>query len=181
MFRITRWICLLGIEITGLCVSTFSANYTSAQIIPHSTLHIDYTHRLTNLTVVDVDTIIPLSCSTPRRQSQSQFIITGRGGLPLSPYEVLDADSILVDFVTLDREQNTRQPGQNRDVREYPVLPSKETHLQTYGMKIVEATGWVMDRNGNIILTTSKPSAIPHSSLQKTFDCGLFNRQPKSR
>jgi large exoprotein involved in heme utilization and adhesion len=36
---------------------------------------------------------------------------------------------------------------------------------------IVEAQGWVIDKNGKVILTANAPTVTPHSSWQKTANC----------
>ena len=42
--------------------------------------------------------------------------------------------------------------------------------------RIVEATGWVIAANGDVILTSSAPTVTPHSSWQRTADCHLLNQ-----
>ncbi|MBR8841078.1 MAG: S-layer family protein, partial [Stigonema ocellatum SAG 48.90 = DSM 106950] len=86
---------------------------------------------------------------------QSQFIVTGRGGLPPNPYDPLSGDAIWSD---------NRQPriSEQQQRREKPKAkpPSKG--------KVVEinpATGWVFNGNGEVTLISQKDMS---NGLQST-------------
>ncbi|WP_206671458.1 S-layer family protein, partial [Staphylococcus aureus] len=100
--------------------------------------------------------------------AKSQFTIPGRGGLPPNPGEVLNTDAVQVDLVTLHPEVDKRS---TTTVSTNPTSPTPD--------RIVEATGWVIDANGDIILTANPTTITPHSSWQKIADCRAFNQQQK--
>ncbi|AFY58583.1 filamentous hemagglutinin family N-terminal domain protein [Rivularia sp. PCC 7116] len=81
-----------------------------------------------------------------RRGNQSEFVFTRRGGLPPLPSEVLKSDSALgVDWIEGrggDEERGRGGEGERgKMVRQNPI---------------VEATGWVEDKNGDIYFVAGK-------------------------
>jgi large exoprotein involved in heme utilization and adhesion len=115
---------------------------------------------LVNLPTVPVDTEVAQTCTPGGSQAQSEFIITGRGGLPQNPGEALNTDAVQVDLITLTPQVN--QPSTTA-VSTSPINPTSTP--------IVEAQGWVIDKNGEVILTANAPTVTPHSSWQKTANC----------
>ncbi|MGL5922878.1 two-partner secretion domain-containing protein [Chroococcidiopsis sp.] len=121
---------------------------------------IDPNSGLVNLPSVLVDTQVAQTCTPSNTQAQSEFIVTGRGGLPPNPTQVLSSDAISVDWVALEpttENQSSPTPTTNSTA----PLPTP----------IVEATGWVIDRQGEVILTASNVPAQPHNSRQSSAGC----------
>ncbi len=129
-----------------------------------NTLDVDPSRGLVNLPAVPVDTKVAQGCTAGGTQAQSEFIITGRGGLPPNPGEALSTDAVQVDLVTLKPEvaqPSTRAVSTSRTSSAPPP--------------IVEATGWVIDKDGYVVLTANAPTT-PHSSWQIPTKCSA----PKS-
>jgi filamentous hemagglutinin family protein len=123
-----------------------------------NTPDVDPSRGLVDLPAVPIDTEVAQACTPGGSQAQSKFVITGRGGLPPSPNDALSSDAIQVDWVTLNpRGENRSSPT----VSTNPTAPAP----------IVEAQGWVIDKNGQVVLTASAPTATPHSSWQTSADC----------
>ncbi|MEH2244265.1 MAG: filamentous hemagglutinin N-terminal domain-containing protein [Nostoc sp.] len=115
---------------------------------------------LTNL--VHASQQIDTSCNPRSKQKASSFIITGRGGLPRNPYDLLSPNAVLVDWVTLDPNIDN------------PKIPSVTTKPTTATSKpIVEATGWVINAKGELELTANVPTRS-HSSWQNPVSCRAF-------
>ncbi len=100
-------------------------------------------------------------CKAGAGRNQNSFTITGRGGVPSSPTESLNADAVLADWITLDRVSETLSTA---PVTQNPTKPNRET--------IVEATGWEINAKGEVVLTVNLPNVTSHSSWQKSTDCG---------
>ncbi|MBW4635790.1 MAG: S-layer family protein [Iphinoe sp. HA4291-MV1] len=132
--------------------SEFGVNGT----VELNTPDIDLNSGLVNLPSVPVDTKLAQGCDSPN-YAQSSFIITGRGGLPPNPKDILTPDAIEVDWVTLnpDIEKNSRT-----NISIDPPQPTPEP--------IVEATGWVFNEKGQVVFTAD---ATPHGSWQKPVSC----------
>jgi large exoprotein involved in heme utilization and adhesion len=93
--------------------------------------------------VVDASDAIAQSC---RDVQGSSFVITGRGGLPPTPQQALGDDPRWRDWRTpaeISHQPNTTENG---------TLPPS-AHSASTKSALVEATGWVIEPDGNVILT----------------------------
>ncbi|BAZ21348.1 filamentous hemagglutinin outer membrane protein [Kalymmatonema gypsitolerans NIES-4073] len=121
-----------------------------------NTLEIDPNSALINLPSVPVDTELAQGCNSPN-YAQSSFIITGRGGLPPNPKDILTPDAVQVDWVTLNPEidKNSRT-NISTNPNSTPPAP------------IVEATGWVFGPKGEVIFTAQAPTQYQNSWQTQT-------------
>ena len=139
---------------------TASSERGIAGVVEINTPDIDPTSGLVNLPEAPpADTRLAQGCQSGGRQQQNQFIITGRGGLPPSPLEMLTPDAVQVDLVTLKPE------GENR--KNANVTSTTTATPET----IVEATGWVVNAKGEVVLIAHAPTVTPHSSWQTSPKC----------
>ncbi|KAB8315422.1 filamentous hemagglutinin N-terminal domain-containing protein [Tolypothrix campylonemoides VB511288] len=122
-----------------------------------NTPDIDLNSALINLPSVPVDTQVAQGCNSPN-YAQSSFIITGRGGLPPNPKDILTPDAVEVDWVTLNPNIDNRKS------------PSVSTPTKPTPEPIVEATGWVFNAKGQVVFTASAPTS-PRSSWNKSLEC----------
>jgi filamentous hemagglutinin family protein len=116
--------------------------------------------------VIDASNQIAQAC-VPTGQvatQRSEFLITGRGGLPPSPGEVIGSDAAQVDLVTSHSEPENQ-------VANVPIEEPIEAHRENRNTLLVEAQGWVMGRDGEIILTATPPAVTPQNSWQNLGDC----------
>ncbi|WP_414583223.1 filamentous hemagglutinin N-terminal domain-containing protein [Scytonema sp. PCC 10023] len=83
--------------------------------------------------------------STDSDTDKSKFTITGRGGLPPSPYEPLSTDVIWLDTrtsaITLQQQRSE--------------VPTAKPPSLADAVEIVPATGWVFDGKGNVTLISN--------------------------
>jgi filamentous hemagglutinin family protein len=101
--------------------------------------------------VVDASDQIDRRCTpVSSTQERNSFTITGRGGLPPSPHEPLQSESIITNWVTLDSEVETKTPPA-------PTIPQSSTPK-----KLVEAQGWMLNHKGEVVLTASAPTVTPN-------------------
>ncbi|MEH1963617.1 MAG: S-layer family protein [Nostoc sp.] len=140
-------------------ISQISPNLSG--IVKINTVDVDpYRGLLINLPAVPLDTQVSQVCQARRTQNQTSFTITGRGGLPRNPYDLLSPNAVLVDWVTLDPK------GENHvstDVSNQATSPTPAP--------IVEAQGWVRNAKREIVLTADAPTTTLHSSWQKPANC----------
>ncbi len=115
---------------------------------------IDLTRGLTQLPsdLVDAEGLIDRRCSPGGTAQQSSFTVTGRGGLPPSPNEPLRGDSVTADWISINSE------GEKRDRTDSTANPTSTTPQQ-----LVEAQGWVIGPNGQVILTAQAPTVTPQN------------------
>jgi filamentous hemagglutinin family protein len=98
--------------------------------------------------LVDTSRQIATTCGAG---GENEFIITGRGGLPPSPTDPLTSDTVWTDLRTFT------QQAENRTSSESATNSTSPAPTQ-----IVEATGWVINDKGEVVLTASAPNATPH-------------------
>jgi len=118
--------------------------------------------------VVDVSGLVAQGCSATGgvASGESSFAITGRGGLPPTPAEATRSDSILADLgITEKSKVKTSQiptPDYAAMMRRFPPPPPAsrlptptESSNKVNPAPLVEATGWVVGSNGEVVLTAS--------------------------
>ncbi len=136
-----------------------------------NTLDIDPTRGLVQLPInlVDAQQQISNACTPGTRQFQNTFVVTGRGGLPVSPTEPLQDSSTLSAWVRLRAKPEN---SATTNIKQQPI-PVPTTPKVAAKNQIVEATGWVVDRNGNIELVAQTPSFKPHSPRLPPASCPI--------
>jgi filamentous hemagglutinin family protein len=141
---------------------TASSRFNTQGTVNINTPDVDPSRGLTTLPAVpvDVEGLVDRSCRADVEQKESQFVVTGRGGLPPNPNEPIRDDSVLTDWVTLN-SQSQNPP------RAAATAPPENSGTK----KIVEAQGWEIDPNGNVILTAQSPTVTPHRPWQPPTSC----------
>ncbi|GET42647.1 two-partner secretion domain-containing protein [Microseira wollei] len=110
--------------------------------------------------LVDVAQLIKQNLCTAAQGSE--FTITGRGGLPTPPNEVLNGDVAWEDWRIREASQSVGINSETRSIR-----AQTNSNIPT---TIVEAQGWYKDANGNIILT-AETTETSHSNWLTTPNC----------
>ena len=91
----------------------------------------------------------------------SEFVITGKGGLPPSPYNVFEPNSTWEDWsVTKETDISKTKPTQTKNQLSKPIEQNKDEQPNL----IVEAQDWILDGNGNVVLT-SKPVKVTQQGI----------------
>ncbi|MHC0067975.1 two-partner secretion domain-containing protein [Nostoc sp. UIC 10890] len=137
---------------------TASSQYGVNGTIEINTPDIDPNNGLVALPVIAVDPQIAQGCYSPS-YAQSKFVVIGRGGLPLNPREAFTNETPQAEWATLNQGSDRQTATTNSPI------PTSAT--------IVEATGWVTNAKGEIILTANPPTATAHSYGQVATTCGL--------
>ncbi len=124
-----------------------------------NTPDIDPSRGLTELpsNLVDASQQIASGCTPRGRQTASRFIATGRGGLPQSPNEPLRGRAVITGWVDLPAPATA-------------ITDKLSTASMTKSTDpIVEAQGWIVDANGNIMLVAQ---SVPSSFIPSAMSCG---------
>ncbi|MBD2536034.1 filamentous hemagglutinin N-terminal domain-containing protein [Nostoc flagelliforme FACHB-838] len=124
---------------------------------------IDPNSGLVELPTVPVDTQLAQGCYSPG-YAQNRFVITGRGGLPFNPKDILTPDASQTDWVSFKPTNNNRS---------LPPVTNKPTTKPTTSTpkRIVEATGAVLNAKGQIVLSANSSNATSHTSKQNPTQC----------
>ncbi len=123
-----------------------------------NTPDIDPSEGVVNLPeeVVDVSELVAQRCPAGGgdvARESSEFVVTGRGGLPPSPSDLLSSDAVLADWITLNPELEESRSG---------PTPATNPTNQTPA-PLVEAQGWVKNSKGQVALTAQAPMATSRS------------------
>ncbi len=138
---------------------TASSQFGVNGVVDINTPGIEPNSGLINLPVQLVEARVAQTCQPSGNQAQSEFVVTGRGGLPPSPDETLSSDAVQVDWVTLNPKVENRNQGVSTNI----TTPEPDS--------ILEATGWTIANNGNVILTASATPVLPGNSKQTPAKC----------
>ena len=110
---------------------------------------------------VDATELIDRRCTADAGTQKSSFTVTGRGGLPPNPNEPLIGEAVITNWATLDSEEEKRDRS-----------TTNTNSTSTKPKKLVEAQGWIIDANGQVILTaqantvTSETHGLKYPSCQ---------------
>ncbi|MEH2416315.1 two-partner secretion domain-containing protein [Nostoc sp.] len=107
--------------------------------------------------LVDASQQITQGCTPRRGKNASRFIATGRGGLPQNPNEPLRGRAVITGWVDLPPQATPR-------VTDKLFTASVTTSTN----QIVEAQGWIVDANGDIILVAQ---SVQSSSIPSAISC----------
>ncbi|MEH2155679.1 two-partner secretion domain-containing protein [Nostoc sp.] len=126
--------------------------------------------------LVDASQQIAAGCDSGGKIGRSSFIATGRGGLVADPTQPLIAeDAMLADWITLSPESQKRASGIQKkavvQAQRNTEEKSQKANFVNEPTQIVEAQGWVIDANGNVVLVAQVPTASPHNSSLTATSC----------
>ncbi|MEB3885167.1 S-layer family protein [Lyngbya sp. CCY1209] len=108
--------------------------------------------------VIDPSTLVVAGCST---YAGSEFVITGRGGLPPTPGDALTTDGVVVDWIDA-APVTALQEGDTGDI----ISPSPpDSQLPTPDSPI-EARGLVLDADGGVQLVANPARMTTYSFNQ---------------
>ncbi|MDZ8186189.1 MAG: filamentous hemagglutinin N-terminal domain-containing protein [Nostoc sp. ChiSLP02] len=141
------------------------ANPSFSEQVVINTADVDPSNGLVNLptNIVDASQLIAQTCRTggeATANQKSEFIVTGRGGLPPNPIEPLSSDAIWQDLQA-HALLNEKVSGSQEEVN----LISETANA------IAEAQGWVTNPDGTITLVAQAPTATPHNSSLTPVSC----------
>ncbi|BAU08704.1 two-partner secretion domain-containing protein [Fischerella sp. NIES-3754] len=92
----------------------------------------------------------------------SEFMITGRGGLPPSPNETLTGNNIHVDLVKPVTPGENSQSANINQPKTFPIA----------GHDMMPAQGWIFNSKGEVVLTAYDPTGnIPQRNSTTTVAC----------
>ena len=116
--------------------------------------------------VVAVEDLVVQGCGAPGR-AVSKFIVTGRGGMPPSPSDVVTNNTVLVDLGMPSSGQITDHDRAQIAVDRLAI--AKDNSLSS--SEIVEAQGWITESSGKVMLTAQAPSVNSYRSGNNPADC----------
>ena len=115
-------------------------------------LEADPSQDTLNVPVQPVQAEVAQTCEANINSDRSEFVVTGRGGLPPEPEDNFRLSAVATDNNTLTSTTSTQQQPE--------VTPS-----------IIEATGWVRNAQGKILLVASPTQTSSLNSHSNQSNC----------
>jgi filamentous hemagglutinin family protein len=130
-------------------------------VVEIKTLDADPTKGLATLPpqITDSSKLIVQGCTANQGQIANRFVVTGRGGLSLSPEVILSSDSLLQDLQTTPIQNSQNIAG----TTSASLVPSSNA--------IVEAQAIVVNYRGEVFLSAQAPTATPYSTWSPATNC----------
>ena len=156
---------------TPLSDITASSEFGIAGVVDIDILGIDPAKGLTELPTEIVDGSKLIAQNFCRVVTQdSQFVVTGGGGLPNSPNQTLRANTPWEDLrlVEENKLRSPKLPPKSRS--EQPKKKDKQSE------RIVEAQGWITTPNGDVLLTAKPVMATSEGLWLHPQDCRLWKQ-----
>ncbi|QIZ72861.1 two-partner secretion domain-containing protein [Oxynema aestuarii] len=135
-------------------ITATGANSSLSGTVTINTPDIDPTSGLVELPDNFVDASNQIDSSCRPGQQQSEFVVTGRGGLPPNPIEAIADEATWIDL-----RPTAREPQDRGQLGDRPLAASTERSPS------VEAQGWTVKANGQVELVAESPeNTSPHPS-----------------
>ncbi|MDJ0620504.1 MAG: S-layer family protein [Calothrix sp. MO_192.B10] len=151
-------------SLTELSDITASSELGVSGEVSINTPNVDPARGLSELpeNIVDAAGLINQNLCTAARQG-SEFIVTGRGGLPVSPTELLNPHATWEDWnMGVQQEQSQPKPGK----------PSNQLQPKSQSSPpIIETRGWILDGQGNVMLTAKPVTVTRQGTWLHPLDC----------
>jgi filamentous hemagglutinin family protein len=118
--------------------------------------------------VVDASEQIDRRCTSASASGdRSSFTVTGRGGLPPSPNDILQGESVITNWVSLNSEAQKNTP------------PATTTLSSSAPRQLVEAQGWIINQKGQVVLTAQAPEVTPQGQWLDPAKCQVLQSTGK--
>jgi filamentous hemagglutinin family protein len=162
---------IFGIEFrpqpTILSDITVSSQFAQSGTFTLNGLDVNPQNELINAPtqVIDTKNLITRTCGTGGVLNRGEFTITGRGGLPTDPSQVLELGEGLADF------------GQRQGNSRVNTVPIPSLVSNTAPETIIEAQGWIVSSNGQIILTDRVSNTTPAQTGFTNVNCYLGDQR----
>lgn len=115
--------------------------------------------------VVDASQLVAQNCGAGgiAANENSEFIVTGRGGMPLAPDTPLNDARSVVGWLDLDQTSGSLQTIN---------APRLQTAAPNAPPPVVEAQGWMVTKQGEVVLTANHPETLAYRSNLNPPTCG---------
>ncbi len=144
-----------GIFVSSDSKVTATSDFGISGVVKINTPGIDPSKGLTDFSdkLVNLQILVPQTCNATKAGFRSSFTITGRGGLPSDPTGYLSDEAVLEDLRLT-----------TRSTKKIAVSSIPENLAAASGSgSMVEANGWVVNSQGEVILVANMPNVAPSS------------------
>ena len=146
-------------------------------LVVFNTPDINLSRGLANLpvTLTDPTQQIDQRCTARQTRQANSFIVTGRGGIASSPFDALQDESVLAEWVEVQRAGRQRAKGGREVGGDLPSRSSPSSLSPSPSQSLLEANSWVRSPDGTIYLVASIPIMLGRAGWQLMPDCSLLH------
>ncbi|WP_413167913.1 filamentous hemagglutinin N-terminal domain-containing protein [Capilliphycus salinus ALCB114379] len=135
---------------------------------------IDPTQGLVDLPQTVVDPAVLIAQDPCKQGADSEFVITGRGGLPPSPQETVRSEETFVSLIELPPEVDSRRNDTPSQKSRVQSNTSTNYNQPVSSLDIVPARGWIRNEKGEVILVSYDPTQTGvQRQRQRSTQCEL--------
>jgi large exoprotein involved in heme utilization and adhesion len=131
---------------------------------------VDPSRGLVELPETVVDSTNQIAQNPCQQGLGSEFIITGRGGLPSSPNQALSSANVQVDLVQPVAQSNAVGAQALRPKRGIGEAENKTASMPA-SKPILPAQGWLFNDRGDVVLTAYDPSGDGSQRMRSPATC----------
>ena len=157
---------LFGIEERPLDNLTNDINASSefglSGMVEIDILEVDPSQDSLDVPVVPIEIELAQTCEPSRNGDRSELVVTGRSGLPDSAESNLNGGFVLEDWRVEDSSGTVGRSPEHEPRRNVKRVEP-----------IVEADGWVVDRQGKVVLIADNPHREPSSLTKPAANCSV--------
>lgn len=115
-------------------------------------------------TLVDPSGLISQGCGATTAKTAGEFIVTGRGGLPPSPNDTLEGESLLFDLgaAVVRPPQAGSESQPDRPLSSLSITPPETLR---------QAQGWMVNAGGKVVLLAQAATATPQNPWLAAVSC----------
>ena len=121
-------------------------------------VEVDPTSGLVSLPETPVDAASLLGTDFCSQRRGSEFIYTGRGGIPPEPSDPASPTTVWQDWSLTE-------------IPETPTTAATPVETRLEGDRLVEAQGWYVNESGQVVLTANPITTTPHQSGRVPIEC----------
>lgn len=146
-------------RLTPLSDITASSTFGLNGVVDLTTPDVDPSRGLVSLPtgLIDLATKIDQRCTARGPETANSFVISGRSGIPANPLDPLMQQGAVTELVPLPEEDETQLMA-DETTNLQPQSPPSGLPLTT---EIVEAQGWMIDRDRTVHLVANARSPQP--------------------
>ncbi|MBF2066000.1 MAG: filamentous hemagglutinin N-terminal domain-containing protein [Calothrix sp. C42_A2020_038] len=168
----------LKIDPQGLPTSDITAisqqNPTLNGQINISTFDVDPNRGLSRLPIETSELKLAQSCISQTGIRGNKFTIVGRQGLPVDPRGFLRNENIYADWIALPGSNSTSVEANRLSIQRKVTSASLDKLKINSPTRVIEAKGWVVDNNKNVVLVAEAPALAQRNSLFNQMDCVTY-------
>ncbi|MBD1937778.1 filamentous hemagglutinin N-terminal domain-containing protein [Microcoleus sp. FACHB-68] len=139
-------------------ITATGADSSLSGTVSINTPEVDPTSGLLKLPEAPVDATRLIASTCQQDKEQSEFTVTGRGGLPPNPYEAIADEATWIDLRPALGQFSNRGESDNSSLT---AAPNKVA--STLNPQLTEAQGWIINSKGQVELIAQVPATTPQN------------------